>query len=314
MALESGSADGKGVTFRLVDRPRRLAGVRLVQEIGVADPLPFDRVGGEWQLRLDQPDVDRLEYLLEVTDHNGRRATITDPGNPRRAPGAFGEKSVVEFAGYQAPQWLDAPRAEGAVELHSFDVLNAVMEVGVWSPGVIGADEPAPLVAVHDGPEFAALGSVLDWAAAVVAAGDVSPFRVALLDPGDRNAWYSANDDYAQALCEQVLPGLPPTTARVGVGASLGALAMLHAHRRHPGTFDALLLQSGSFFTSDLDPQEAQFAGFGAVTAFVASMHAAAPPPTPPTPLTPPTGRSRSPSPVAWSRRISPTTRRWRDR
>jgi enterochelin esterase-like enzyme len=50
---------------------------------------------------------------------------------------------------------------------------------------------------------------------------------------------------------------------------------MLHAHRSWPGTFDALLLQSGSFFTPELDPQESGFSRFAEVTAFVAEVAAA---------------------------------------
>ena len=57
---------------------------------------------------------------------------------------------------------------------------------------------------------------------------------------------------------------------------SLGALAMLHAHRAHSGAFDGLLLQSGSFFTAELDAQEAEFSGWDAVTSFVTSVHEAA--------------------------------------
>ena len=95
------------------------------------------------------------------------------------------------------------------------------------------------------------------------------PLRAALLDPGERNAWYSANPDYATTLVEAVLPALPAATARIGVGVSLGALAMLHAHRLHVGAFDGLLLQSGSFFTADLDGQESEFSGWDAVTGFV---------------------------------------------
>jgi enterochelin esterase family protein len=49
---------------------------------------------------------------------------------------------------------------------------------------------------------------------------------------------------------------------------------MLHAHRQHPGTFAALLLQSGSFFTPDLDPQESGFSRFAEVTGFVAEIAA----------------------------------------
>ena len=43
------------------------------------------------------------------------------------------------------------------------------------------------------------------------------------------------------------------------MGASLGALAMLHAHIRHPEAFDGLFLQSGSFFRQRSDKQESSF-------------------------------------------------------
>jgi enterochelin esterase family protein len=56
---------------------------------------------------------------------------------------------------------------------------------------------------------------------------------------------------------------------------------MLHAHRAAPGCFDGLLLQSGSFFTPALDPQESGFSGFAAVTGFVAGVHADAGDPRP---------------------------------
>jgi hypothetical protein len=51
--------------------------------------------------------------------------------------------------------------------------------------------------------------------------------------------------------------------------------------------FDALLLQSGSFFTPVLDPQESGFSGFAAVTGFVADVLATSTDPHPvPTILT----------------------------
>jgi enterochelin esterase family protein len=45
----------------------------------------------------------------------------------------------------------------------------------------------------------------------------------------------------------------------VGAGASLGALAMLHAQRRHPQHFAGLFLPSGSFFQPRHDRQESGF-------------------------------------------------------
>jgi enterochelin esterase-like enzyme len=288
----SPTVEVSAVVFELADRRRRLAGVRLVEEIGQPGPLDFARVTGAWRLSLPLPEVDRMEYLFEVRDHNGHRTTITDPGNPRLAPGAFGEKSVLEFAGYQPPQWLQAeavPGDEAMVEVDAVE-LGGPLTATLWAPSALAPSEPAPLVVVHDGPEFASLGWLTHYLGTAIAAGTLPPLRAALLDPGDRNDWYAANPAYSDALCTELLPmldDLVPATVRVGVGVSLGGLAMLHAHRTYPHTFDALLLQSGSFFTPILDPQEADFSGFAAVTGFVAEVHEATSDPHPvPTVLT----------------------------
>jgi enterochelin esterase family protein len=214
-----------------------------------------------------------MEYLFEVEDANGRRHTILDPTNPDRAPGAFGDKSVITFPGYEPPAWLAGPRVDG--EQVPFEVaaplLDGTLAGTVWQPH--GLDGPAPLLIVHDGPEYAELGGLTDYLAAGIASGALPPVRAALVGPGERNAWYSANPDYAESLVAAVLPALPPTTVRVGVGVSLGALAILHVHRTHPGLFGALLLQSGSFFTPDLDGQESSFSGWAPVTEFVTAVH-----------------------------------------
>ena len=49
----------------------------------------------------------------------------------------------------------------------------------------------------------------------------------------------------------------------------LGGLAMLHAHRRVPELFGALVLQSGSFFDVEIDGQESSYRWFDRITAFV---------------------------------------------
>jgi enterochelin esterase family protein len=53
------------------------------------------------------------------------------------------------------------------------------------------------------------------------------------------------------------------------MGASLGALALLHAHHRHPETLGALFLQSGSFFRGATDRQERGFPRFDRISRFV---------------------------------------------
>ena len=59
------------------------------------------------------------------------------------------------------------------------------------------------------------------------------------------------------------------------MGESLGALAALHAAWTSPGALAGIFLQSGSYFTADLDPQESGFEFWPAVTGFVASLRAA---------------------------------------
>jgi enterochelin esterase family protein len=271
--------------FSLLDPRRRLTAVRLQQEIGLPAPLDLRRTGRLWSLEVPRPDVDRLEYLFEVTDDNGHRATILDPANPRRAGGAFGEKSVLEFPSYAAPAWLTVDPIESETHSVEFDVLDEIMTATVWQPA--GLDGPAPLLVVHDGPEYDGLAGLTSYLGAMVGEGALPPLRAALLEPGERNVWYAANADYAAVVCDRVLPALGPATVRIGIGASLGALAMLHLHRHCPEGLDALFLQSGSFFTAELDPQESGFSGFAAVTAFVEGVHAATADPAPvPTVLT----------------------------
>ena len=103
---------------------------------------------------------------------------------------------------------------------------------------------------------------------------------MALLTPGARNERYAANPAYAATLVDHVVPFLaktwPSPVAPVLMGQSLGALAALHAAWTSPGIFSGLFLQSGSFFTPELDPQESGFEYWSEVTGFVATVLAAA--------------------------------------
>jgi enterochelin esterase-like enzyme len=260
-----------GVHLTLSDRSGRLAGVRFVAEFDLGQSGEFTRRAGAWHLHLQTPPVSRLEYLLELTDHNGHRWTVPDPNNPKQKPGAFGPKSELRLPGYREPVWLHWRRAAAHVEQAEYvaDELDGAITAELWAPQSLPADQPAPLLVVHDGPEYARLGRFTDYLSAGTARGALPQLRAVLLGPADRNGWYSANPRYAAALAG-LLDTLPPATIRVGVGVSLGALAILHAHATTP--LDGLLLQSGSFFTPELDPQERDFSGFPAVTAFVASL------------------------------------------
>jgi enterochelin esterase family protein len=285
--------DTSGVTFQLPDPHRRLRSVRLFDQVGVpGEQRDFGYRRGAWQLVLARPEVDRMEYLLELEHPNGGRETITDPANPLRVPGAFGDKSVIEFPEYVRPSWLDIDPAPSTVtELAiTSEQLGSTVRGLLWSPSVLTESERAPLLIANDGPEYATLGALTQCIGALVAAGRLRPTRAALLAPGDRNRWYAVNPAYARALSAEILPAveaIAPATIRLAVGASLGGLAMLHAHRTFPDLFDGLFMQSGSFFSPNLDPQERRFSRFGPVTRFVAEVVGAVADPAPiPTVLT----------------------------
>jgi enterochelin esterase-like enzyme len=264
------------LTFRFADPEGRYAAVRLCSDLPLSDrERSFSRDGADWVLEIDPPAITRLEYHLEVTDADGFTETGPDPGNPLRAPGAFGEKSVLLTPGYKPPGWLDAPAVDGGSE--DFAIrgrgLGAHVHGRIWSPAGTAADAPLPLLVAHDGPEYDKLAGLTRYAAAQIAAGALPPYRVALLAPGARDEWYSASALYSRALYVDVIPALRAAVAvegpPVGMGASLGALAMLVTQRRAPGTFGALFLQSGSFFMPRFDAQESGFPRYARIVRVV---------------------------------------------
>ena len=254
------------------DPGRELHSVVLGQEVARPRSGPsFGWRDGAWRLRFPRPPVDRLEYLLGV---DGEFAP--DRGNPARAAGPFGDKSVVEWPEYTAPGWLGAPAAQGPEEWLELRCRRLVARVPVLlyrTPEPPGRD--APLLVVHDGPEYARYSALTRFLDVASAARRIPPLTAALIQPIDRNETYSASALYAGALARELLPELAqraPHGRRVGMGASLGALAMLHAHRRHPRTFDGLFLQSGSFFRQRWDKVESSFPRYRRITRFVGTV------------------------------------------
>jgi enterochelin esterase-like enzyme len=166
---------------------------------------------------------------------------------------------------HESPAWLEAPRVSGRTRelVMPSSALGDDVHITLWSPVDADDGEPLALLVAHDGPELDRAARLTGFAAAQVAAGCLPRHRVALLAPGDRDQWYSASALYARALATRVLPAVADAVAvqrPVGMGASLGALAMLHAHRRFPDAFAGLFLQSGSFFLPRFDAHEAGFA------------------------------------------------------
>jgi enterochelin esterase family protein len=259
------------LTLRVPDPDRRWTAVRVCTDVHLP-ARELARREDEWVLELPELRLARMEYELEVEHADGGSECIADPTHELRAPGAFGEKSVLEAPEYLAPWWLPAPRIDAeVVEVDLGVVMRRRLTAGVWGPA--GSDEPLPLLLAHDGPEYDELARLTDWAGAMVQDGKLPPFRLAMLPPGNRDSWYSASEGYARAFAQVLVPALtervPTRGPLAGMGASLGALAMLHVHRRFPSVLGALFLQSGSFFTPETDAQEIGFSRFGRIVPFV---------------------------------------------
>jgi enterochelin esterase-like enzyme len=275
------SWDADAITFRVPDPDRRLTGVRLVRDAGLRPARPdFTYDGQTWQLTTPLPDAWRLEYRLELRHASGDVELVCDPANPLRVGGAFGERSVLRRSDYAEPGWLHASAAPGAWHEMAIPspMLAGEMWTRIWSPRVsptAGIDTILDrTLVVNDGPEYDKLADLGQFAAAIIGEGRVRPFHLVLLGPGARNEWYSANPAYARALAHEVLPrvraelGIGAGQPVIGMGTSLGALAILHAQRLYPRSFSGLFLQSGSFFQPRLDPQESAFPWFERIKRF----------------------------------------------
>lgn len=277
----------RDVTFRVHDPDAAYRSVLLRQELKRPRIGPhFTKLSASdtWRLRVSRPPVDRMEYKLELGYPHGGSETVCDPGNPLVAPGPFGNKSVVEFPEYRAPAWLADPEPPaGTVAEHEIKsaALGAAQPVALWSPAGVRPGDRLPLLVANDGPEYARYSGLLAMLDRMVAAGRLPAMRAALLQPVDRNDHYSASPIYAKALAREVLPALDELAprprhraTRVGMGASLGALSMLHVHRSRPATFGGLFLQSGSYFVPHHDGHESWMRHFDRVVRFVGRLHA----------------------------------------
>jgi enterochelin esterase family protein len=257
--------------FRFPDHDQKLASVRLNAAFLGHPGFSFDPVERRWDLRIPHPAAARIEYKLELTHRDGRVVTVCDPGNPRRAPGGFGESSVLWCPDYREPDWLHLPSTGGDwVSLTvPMPAVRADLAVRVWSP-----ETPTDrILVVHDGPDYERFASLGLYVGASIAAGRIPPCHVVLLPAGERGEWYAGSTAYGKGLALEVLPKIAVELGSgrpvIGIGASLGALAMLHAQRRHPAAFGGLFLQSGSFFQPRFDSQESGFARYQRIVRFV---------------------------------------------
>ncbi|MBA3349580.1 MAG: esterase family protein [Actinobacteria bacterium] len=225
-----------------------------------------------------------MEYKFNLVHRKGGAESVCDPANPLRAPGPFGDKSVLEFPGYRRPEWLDdrRPSPDSVVETSVESAyLGGPIRVRLWRPGGWDELKPLPTLVVHDGLEYDDYANLVAMLDHMSAGSRLPPMQAALLAPLDRSEHYSASTAYSRALVEEVLPQLagiaphpPGNRMCIGMGASLGGLAMLHAHRLYPDAFGGLFLQSGSFFSEQVDVQESWLGRFAEITKFIENIRA----------------------------------------
>jgi enterochelin esterase family protein len=274
------------VTFRVPDPGDDVTELSLYQEVTwPRSPIPLVRRGSHFELVLARPPVDRLEYLLQFRHRDGSYGLSPDPMNQKRADGPFGEKSVVEFPQYRPPQWTAVasfPRGRTEDLEIPCPLLEGTMRVRVWSAIASAEDQPLPLLVALDGLEYDLYSSLTQLLDATVAAGDLPPFRAALLHPIRRDQDYSASPAFVEALQREVLPALGSRFAirsdpgdLVGMGASLGGLAILHAHWSAPGVWGGLFLQSASVFNHHYFAAHLGFEHMERICSFTEEVHRA---------------------------------------
>ncbi len=205
-----------------------------------------------WATTFPMPADARIEYKFAITRH-GRHRLALDALNPVQSPGPMGSNSVLRGSGYEPPEWtqLRSGGPAGSVTRHEIrsTVFGDERILHLYRP----ADaEPEALLVAHDGSDYldyAGFARVLDN---LIDDGVLAPVAAAFVDPVDRMAEYRASSRHADFLADEVVPFAAAETGTIraiAAGASLGGVASLHASWRHPGLFDGLILQAGSFVT-----------------------------------------------------------------
>ena len=183
---------------------------------------------------------------------------------------------------HRSPSARSHPAGALVIDPGTAEILDPDAAVAVTGQLHVPADstpgEPLPLLVVHDGPEYADLAHLLRYVTTLARVEPDLRCRVLLLQPVDRDRSYSASPAYARALVTGMLPKVRDAVATdgrpVGVGASLGGLAMLHAAITYPGTFAGVFSQSGSFFRPRTDGMERGYRHYNRIVRFVDSIDA----------------------------------------
>lgn len=212
----------------------------------------FTRHGRRWTLELELPADARIEYRIEV-ERDGRWDSMLDPLNPRTATNPFGHNSVLVGPDYSPAPWLDrTPSHSGTLaELRvASERLGGRRSVRLYRPHAVPDEDSLPLVFVFDGSDYVNHAQIDRCFDTLIEDGTVPPFRAALSDPRRRHLEYTASDDHAACMLEEVLPYVERRVAvssLASMGASLGAVAAWKMMSTRPEAFAGAVLMSGTF-------------------------------------------------------------------
>ena len=229
------------MTFRFTDPTRALSGVALAHELRRPRRVQFRRGQrrGTWQLDFRLPDVNRMEYLLELTRAGTSRGSspIRPTRSARRACSARSRSSSCPT--YEPPDWV-ADDESPPGEVSELEVPVAALGTSRCSSG----RRPTPTrrsrcrcCIAHDGPEYAELARLIRFLDHAVSFGEVPPHARRARPAGRPQRDLLGLGPLRAGVRPGALPrsteALPTNGAPAVMGASLGGLAALHAHWQH---------------------------------------------------------------------------------
>ena len=213
-----------------------------------------------WVLRIPVVDNGRFEYKFSIRQH-GHETWCLDPNNLNHAADPFGENSVCRTWGYAPPAWTEpqgAPRGRIEAITVPSKAFGSERRESIYLPNGHLGDTPLPLVIAHDGNDYDAYADLSISLDNLIAAGEIPPVAVVLIESPDRLGEYARGRRHARYLVHDLLPAITrrytiseKTEDRILMGASLGAVASLSTAFRFPGVFGGLVLQSGTFILNE---------------------------------------------------------------
>lgn len=214
-------------------------------------------------LTLEVSDKARIEY--QFIRHTEEGATvITDPRNPQQTNNTH---SVCTMSQYREPSWTNARGYVPPGSIENWDLFSNIFAetkaISVYLPHEYQAQKKYPVLICLDGEDYvesAGFKTVLDN---LIHLNEMLPTIVVLINSNDPLKEYAANPLFATFIQEELFSALREryrianNPDQRGILASgLGAVAALYTHWRHPELFGKLLLQSGSFYFTDIGEHE----------------------------------------------------------